>query len=50
MAADKINFQKVSTNDNIVDMLTKSLPGWKRVQLKSRIMWSDNPNIYWKES
>ena len=37
---------KVDSNDNISDMLTKSLSGWKCVQLISRITYSYNPNIY----
>ena len=50
MAAHIIIFHKVDTNDDIYDMLTKSLPGWKRVQLRSQIMYSENPNIYWEAS
>ena len=38
MAADIIIVQKFNTNDNISDLLTKSLPGWKRVQLRGKIM------------
>ena len=45
MAADIIIFHKVSINDNIADILTKSLPGWKCAQLRSQIMYSGNPNI-----
>ena len=40
-----INVHNIGTNDNLADMLTKALPGWKRVQLISRIMYSENPNI-----
>ena len=36
MAADIIIVHKVDTNDNLADLLTKSIPGWKRVQLKFR--------------
>ena len=35
MAADIIIVHKVGTNDNLSDLLTKSLPGWNRVQLGS---------------
>ena len=45
MAANIIIVHKVGTNDNIAALLTNSLPGWKRVHLISRIMYSDNPNI-----
>ena len=48
--ADIIIVHKLDTNDNLADLLTKSLPGWKNVQLRSRIMYLDNPNIYWEES
>ena len=45
MAADMIIFYKVNNNDNLADLFTKSLPVWKHVQLISRKMYSDNPNI-----
>ena len=45
MAANIIIVHMVNNNDNFDDLLTNSLPGWKRVQLISRIMHSDNPNI-----
>ena len=46
MAADIIIVQNVDNNDTIADLLTKSLPGWKLVQLRSRIMYSYNPSIF----
>ena len=46
MDSDIIIVHRVGTNDNISDLLTKSIPGWKSVQSTSRIMYSDNPNIY----
>ena len=39
MAADIIIVHKVNTNKNLDDLLTESLPGWKRVQLISRTMY-----------
>ena len=39
MAEKIIIVHRVDTNDNIYDLLTKSLPGWKRVQLISRIIY-----------
>ena len=45
MAAKIIIVLKVDTNDDISDLLTKSLPGWKRVKLRICIMYSYNPNI-----
>ena len=45
MAADIILFHKAGTNDNLPDILTKSLPSWKRVKLRSWIMYKDNRNI-----
>ena len=45
MASDIIIVHKVDTNDNISDMLTKSLPGRKHVQLRILIMYSENSNI-----
>ena len=46
MADNMIIVHRVDTNDNISDLLTKSLPGWKCVQSRSFIMYSDNPNIF----
>ena len=46
MYANIVIVHKVDTNDNISDLLTNSLPGCKRIQLRSRIVYSDNPNIY----
>ena len=49
--ADKIIIvHKIDTNDNIYDLLTKSLSGWKGVQLRSRIMYSENPIFFWEAS
>ena len=45
MAANIIIVRKVDTNDNLADLLNKSSPVCKRVQLRSCIMYSDNPNI-----
>ena len=45
MADNIIIVQKVDANDNLADLVTKSLPGCKRVQLRCVIMYSDNPNI-----
>ena len=45
-----IIIDKVHTNDNIDDLLTKSIPGWKSVKLRSRIIYSDIPNTSWKAS
>ena len=39
MAADIIIVHKVGTNYNPADMMTKSLPGWKRVKVKRCIMY-----------
>ena len=39
MAAKIIIFHKVDANDIISDLLTKSLPGWNCVQLRSRIIY-----------
>ena len=50
MAVDIIIVQKFDTNDNIYDLFTTSFPGFKRVKLRSRIMYSDNPNISWYAS
>ena len=50
MAANIIIVNKFGTNDKFSDLLTKSLPDWKNVQLRSRIMYSDNPDIYWELS
>ena len=44
MAANIIVFHRVNNSDNLSAMLTKSLPGWKRIQLRIRIMYSENPN------
>ena len=38
MAVEIIIVHKVGINDNIADLFTKSLPGWKHVQLKIHIM------------
>ena len=46
MAADIVIVNKVSANDDISDIFTKSLPGRKHVKLRCCIMYSDNPNIY----
>ena len=45
MATDIIIFHRVGTNDNLADMLTNSLPRWKRVQLGIRNIYSINYNI-----
>ena len=45
MAPNIIIVHKVNNNDNISDMLIKSLPGWKHVKLISLIVYSENPNI-----
>ena len=45
MAADIIIVHRVNNNGNLEDMLTKSLPDRKCVQLRSWIMYSENPNI-----
>ena len=45
MAADIIIAHKFGTNDNIDDLLTKSIPGWKHAQLRSWTIYSDNINI-----
>ena len=50
MADDIIIVYKVDTNDNLSDLLTKSLPSCKHVKLRSRIMYLDNPNISWDAS
>ena len=50
MADDIIIVHKVNTNDNLADMMTKSLPGWKRVWLFSLFVYSDNTNIPWDAS
>ena len=50
MADNIIIVHKIDTNDNIYDLLTKSLSGWKGVQLRSRIMYSENPIFFWEAS
>ena len=50
IASNIIIFHKVDTNDNLADISTKSLPGWKYTQLRILIMYSDNPNISWEAS
>ena len=40
MADDIIIVYKGDNNDNISDLLTKSLPDWNCVQLRSQIMYS----------
>ena len=50
MSTNIIIVHKVDTNDNLSSILTKSLPGWKCVQLLSRILYSDGPDIYLKSS
>ena len=50
MANNIIIVHRVNNNDNLADMLFNSLPGWKCVQLRDCIMYSDNPNISWDSS
>ena len=50
MDAEIIIVHKVNTNDNLSVLLTKSISAWKRVQLRSCIMYSENPNISFKAS
>ena len=45
MDDDIIIVHEVNDNVNLDDLVTKSLPGCKRVQLRCVIMYSDNPNI-----
>ena len=37
-------------NGNLADLLTKSISSWNYVQLRSRIVCSDNPNIFLEAS
>ena len=46
MDTDIIIVHRVDNTDSHDDMLTGSLPGCKHIQLRNRIMYSDNPNIY----
>ena len=45
MADDIIITHKFDTNENLANLLTNSLPGWKRVQLRSNLVYSYNPII-----
>ena len=45
MAADIIIVNKVNNNYNLSGLLTRSLPGWKCVQLISWIMYSEDTKI-----
>ena len=45
MDDDILNFHKVNPNDDLADLLTKSIPGWKHAQLRSWTIYSDNINI-----
>ena len=45
MAANTIIVHKFDTNNNLAGMLTKSLPGWKRVNLRICIVYTYNTNI-----
>ena len=46
MADNRFIVQRVNTNNILYDLLTKLLPGWNDFKLRSRIMYSYNPNIY----
>ena len=45
MDSNIIIVHKFDTEDNLADLLTKSLPSWKRIKLRSRIIYSDNTSI-----
>ena len=44
MALDIMIVHKVDMDENLANLLTKSLPTWKRVKFRSTVMHSNNPS------